>query len=272
MSSAFLCTACGTQFPPAEAPPAACPICEDERQYVPPAGQGWTTLPALRGTRKAAFRYEGEFLGLGAVPSFAIGQRALLVRTPQGNVLWDCIALIDDAVVDLIRGLGGLKAIAISHPHYYTTMAEWAAAFDVPVHLHAADRAWVMRSDPRLTFWEGERHALQPGLTLVRCGGHFPGASVLHVAEAAGGRGALLVGDLPQVATDNRHLGFQRSYPNYIPLGADVVRRIEAALDGLSFAAIYGAFWDRVIPTDGRAALHRSVERHIAWLARTDDT
>jgi DNA-directed RNA polymerase subunit RPC12/RpoP len=44
---AFICTACGAQFAPSEAPPARCPICEDERQYVPPRGQTWTTLPAL---------------------------------------------------------------------------------------------------------------------------------------------------------------------------------------------------------------------------------
>ena len=273
MPTAFICTACGTQFPPSEAPPESCPVCEDERQYVPPSGQGWTTLDGLRTTRKAVFRYEGEFLGLGAAAHFAIGERALLVRTPHGNVLWDCFALIDRAIFDLIEGLGGLAAIAISHPHYYTTMAEWSAAFGgVPVHLHAADRDWVMRSDDNLAFWEGERHEILPGLTLVRCGGHFPGASVLHVAEAAEGRGALLVGDLPQVATDNRHLGFQRSYPNYIPLGEKAVRRIAAALDGLAFDAVYGAFWNRVIPSGGREALSRSVERHVSWLGRDDDT
>ena len=64
-------------------------------------------------------------------PAFAIGQRALLLRTAGGNVLWDCIAL-DAATVTLIKGLGGIKAIAISHPHFYTTMVEWARAFDCP--------------------------------------------------------------------------------------------------------------------------------------------
>lgn len=267
MAEAFLCTACGTQYPPTARPPASCAICEDERQYVPASGQAWTTLAALRRSHKLVFRYEGAFLGIGIAPSFAIGERALLVRTPQGNLLWDCLPLVDRAGIELITALGGLRAIAISHPHYYTSMVDWSQAFGgVPVHLHAADRNWVMRPDARLAFWEGARKEIWPGLTLVRCGGHFRGASVLHVASAHEGRGALLVGDLPQVVPDGRHLGFMRSYPNYIPLGGKAVHRIATALEGLAFEAIYGAFWDGVIPERGRAALDASVARHLAWL------
>src|SRR5215204_1049159 len=80
-------------------------------------------------------------------PAFGIGQRAILAHTPAGNVLWDCLALIDEATVDLLNGLGGVSAIAISHPHYYTTMVEWSRALGgVPIYLHAADRQWVMRA------------------------------------------------------------------------------------------------------------------------------
>ena len=133
-----------------------------------------------------AFRDDGGMLGLSASPSFAIGQRALLVRTPAGNVLWDCISRIDQVTVDLINGLGGLTAIAISHPHYYTTMLEWSRAFgDIPVHLHAADRAWVMRDGAALAFWDGETKEIAPGLTLIRCPGHFDGGQLLHWADGA---------------------------------------------------------------------------------------
>ena len=44
---AFICTACGTQYSNAANPPAHCVICEEERQYVPPRGQTWTTMEAL---------------------------------------------------------------------------------------------------------------------------------------------------------------------------------------------------------------------------------
>ena len=155
---AFICTACGTQYPPSETAPPRCTICEDERQFVPLAGQSWTTLPALAATRFKAWRqHEPGIIGIGTQPAFAIGQRALLILTPHGNILWDCISLIDAATVALINGLGGLKAIAISHPHFYTTLVEWSRAFGgVPVHLHADDRRWVMQPAPCIELWQGE--------------------------------------------------------------------------------------------------------------------
>jgi hypothetical protein len=56
-------------------------------------------------------------------------------------VLWDCGTVLTDAGIAEVRRRGGLSAIAISHPHYYSTMLEWSAAFgDVPIHLHADDR------------------------------------------------------------------------------------------------------------------------------------
>ena len=39
-------------------------------------------------------------------PKFAIGQRALLVEAPGGNVLWDCVSLIDDATIAAVEALG----------------------------------------------------------------------------------------------------------------------------------------------------------------------
>src|SRR4029078_10914046 len=53
---AFICTACGTQYPPSAAPPGACPVCTDERQFVPASGQSWTTLEGLRKTHSNKFR------------------------------------------------------------------------------------------------------------------------------------------------------------------------------------------------------------------------
>ena len=140
MPAAFICDTCGSQFMPSEQPPPACPICEDERQFVPPGGQRWTTLDALaRGHFNCYRQYEPGLIGIGTLPKFAIGQRALLLRAGGGNILWDCISLIDAATVEIVNGLGGLAGIAISHPHYYGTMVEWSRAFGgAPIHLHAA--------------------------------------------------------------------------------------------------------------------------------------
>ena len=257
----FLCTTCGTQYPKTPAPPAACAICADERQYVNPLGQAWTTPDALARTHRNAFaEHEPGLLGIGTTPGFAIGQRALLVTTPVGNLLWDCISLLDPATERIIAALGGIAAIAISHPHYYAAMTSFARAFAAPILLHAADRVHVMDPDPAIRFWEGETLEALPGLTLIRLGGHFAGGTVLHWAAGAG---ALLSGDILQVGPDRR-VSFMRSYPNLIPLDAGTVRGIAAELVPWAFGRVYGAWWDRVIAAGGTEAVASSAARYIA--------
>jgi hypothetical protein len=253
----FICKACGTQFADADTPPDSCPICTDWRQYVPAAtGQQWTTLAELVADHANTIRDQGEFVGIGTRPSFAIGQRALLVPFGESNLLWDCITLLDDATAAEVERRGGLAAIAISHPHYYSCMVEWAQRFDCPIHLHAADAEWVMRSDPAIRFWEGERLELDHGLTLIRGGGHFDGGTILRRD------GALLVGDIIQVIPDRTHVGFMWSYPNLVPLPDAEVQRIAAAVEPFAYDAIYGAWWDAIIPADGPEIVRRSADRY----------
>jgi len=261
----FICTACGTQYAERAAPPRLCVLCEEERQYVPPRGQTWSTLETLRQSHTNTFReYEPGIIGIGSTPTFAIGQRALLVRTGNGNILWDCIATLDDATVTMIKGLGGVDAIAISHPHFYTTMVEWARAFVARIYLHAADKQWIMRNDPAVQLWDGETNNLWDSVTLIRCGGHFEGGTVLHWAGGAAGRGVVCAGDILTVATDRKWLSFMRSYPNFIPLSARTVAHIGAALAPFAFETIYGHYFDRVIDKDAKAVLEKSVARYVA--------
>jgi hypothetical protein len=206
--------------------------------------------------------YEPGVIGIGA--GFAIGQRALLLRTLGGNVLWDCVATLDAATVTAIKGLGGIQAIAISHPHFYTTMVEWAHAFDCHIHLNAADRAWIMRPDPAIYLWEGDTFKLWDGVTLIRCGGHFEGGSVLHWAGGAGKRGVVCAGDILTVATDRKWLSFMRSYPNFIPLSQKEVEHIGAAMAPFKFDVLYGHYFDRVIAKDAKQVLEKSIARYIA--------
>jgi hypothetical protein len=258
----FVCTACGTQYPDSDKPPASCAICEEERQYVPPRGQSWTTLEALAQSHMNGFReYEPNVIGIGA--GFAIGQRALLLRTPGGNVLWDCVATLDAATVTLIKGLGGIQAIAISHPHFYTTMVEWSRAFDAPVYLNGADRDWIMRKDSALHLWDGDRLTLWDEVTLIRCGGHFEGGTVLHWAGGAEGRGVVCAGDILAVTTDRKWLSFMRSYPNFIPLSAREVEHIGQAMAPFSFDVLYGHYFDRVIGSGAKQVLEKSIARYL---------
>ena len=257
----FICVTCGTQYPETNDPPASCPICEDERQYIGHDGQQWTTLEALREDHDNVIReVEPNLHGIGTEPKVAIGQRALLVRTPAGNLLWDCITLIDDATVEAVEALGGVDAIAISHPHYYASMIEWSHAFDAPLYLHAADREWVMRPDESIIFWEGETRPLFGDLTLVRCGGHFPGGTVLHWPAGAAGRGVLLTGDIINVVADRRCVSFMYSFPNLVPLSPAAVRGVVEPFD---YDRIYSAWWGTVVQAEGEAAVTRSADRYI---------
>lgn len=269
--SAFICGTCGTQYAPSEDPPPACLICTDERQFVPASGQSWTTLDRLRRSHTNKFRRLATGLTtIETTPAFGIGQRAILAHTPAGNVLWDCIALIDEATIDLLNGLGGVAAIAISHPHYYTTMVEWSGALGgVPIYLHADDRQWVMRTDPAVQFWEGDARPIGAGLTLVRLGGHFDGGTILHWADWNEGRGVLLSGDILQVVPSG-HVSFMWSYPNLIPLSAAKVRRIAERLEPIAFDAVYGAFSGRgQIDANGKRAVADSVQRYIGRISES---
>jgi hypothetical protein len=264
----YLCVTCGTQFAESARPPAHCPICEDERQYVHPDGQQWTTLEDLRASHKNIIKKEEDRLdSINTEPRFGIGQRAFLIQAEGGNVLWDCVGLLDDATIAKVKDLGGIAEIAISHPHYYTSMIEWSRAFGgAPIHLHEAERPWVMRPDPCVRFWTGESLELRGGLKLVRTGGHFEGYQVLHWPAGAGGKGALMAGDQPQICMDPKQVTFMYSYPNYIPLNGSQIRRIVECLDPLPFDRIYGAFFTRgkgIIPTRGKEIVLRSADRYL---------
>ena len=265
----FICVTCGTQFAESAEPPATCRICADERQYVGFNGQHWTTLEAMA---EAYENHVEEVIpGVWSVdtrPAFAIGQRALLVQHPDGNLLWDCIPLLDQDTTDRLEALGGVAAIAISHPHFYSSVIDWSHAFGgVPVYLHDADTAWVSRPDPCITFWAGDTFRVAEGLTLVRCGGHFDGSSVLHCAGAADGRGALLTGDTVKVGWDRASVSVMRSYPNLIPVGASVINRIEQTLAPLAFDQIHGAWTGHSILAGAKEIVARSLARYCQAIA-----
>jgi glyoxylase-like metal-dependent hydrolase (beta-lactamase superfamily II) len=209
---------------------------------------------------------------LATTPSVAIGQRALVVQTPNGNVMWDCITLVDDESIEALRRIGGLSAIAISHPHFYASMAAWSAAFaDCPIYIHAADGQWVQYPSPGLRLWQGETLEILPGVTLINTGGHFEGSIALHWADGMNAQGLLLVGDSLTVVMDRRYLSFMYSYPNLIPLPAASVRRIADSVRPFKFERIYGAWDGRHVIAGGKDAVERSAERYIRFLERLPD-
>ena len=264
----WTCDTCGAQFGDSGHPPAACPICDDERQYVNWNGQTFLTREPMADRHRGVWREDLGLTGLALEPSFAIGQRALLVPDGEGCVMWDCIPLATEEAIAHVRSLGGLKAIAISHPHYYGALADWSEAFgNIPVYLHGDDREWVTRPHSSIVYWSGDHHRISDDVLLVRSGGHFAGATMLHWARGADGKGALLTGDIAQVTMDRRFVSFMYSYPNYTPLNAAAVRSIADIVAPLGFDRIYGAWWGRNIAGGAKAAFAESVARYLAAIA-----
>ena len=266
------CAACAVEYPDSVAPPARCPVCEDERQYVPWSGQTWTSSdePSHSGHTLVIDDVEPGLYGVNTSPRIGIGQRALLLQTEAGNLLWDPTGFVDEESAELVRGLGGVAVIAASHPHMFGAQLEWSRLFgDVPVLVIEADRDWVQRPGPAIRFWSGSEEVL-PGVTLRVVGGHFPGSTVVYWDAGAGGRGVVLSGDTIFPTPDGKWATFMRSYPNTIPLSAAVVDRVATAVTDRPFDRLYGNFGG-VIDTDARAAVRRSADRYTAWVSGAND-
>ena len=151
-----ICGTCAVEY--ADPLPAVCPICRDERQWVPATGQRWTTLEDLQREGQKLTWSEGEpgrFV-LSCDPGVGIGQRTQVIATEQGTLLWDPVGYIDDAAVKWIRGLGPVLGIASSHPHMFGVQVEWAHALDAPIFVNEADAQWLGRHDALIRFWSGE--------------------------------------------------------------------------------------------------------------------
>lgn len=256
-----LCATCGTQYP-ADFTGDLCVICQDDRQYIPFSGQEWTSSDALLQNHSVKIeKLRDQLYELVIHPKFAIGQRALLVLSEQGNVLWDCIPLFDEATEVFIKQKGGLKAIVISHPHYYSTMAAWAERFDCPVYVHQEDKIWVMDPSPRLHFWKGNSLELWDGMSLLKIGGHFPGSSILKVPGLSE-KAALLCGDTFFLSPSREHISVMYSYPNNIPVPLAEIARIKALVTPLEFDDFYGHFPNLNLNGTAKATLLKSLDRY----------
>lgn len=265
-----ICETCGTQYA-TEMKPASCSICEDERQYVGWNGQRWTSHAALMKSHRQRIEDDDGLVALGVTPTFAIDQRALLLPTDAGNILWETLPLVTDEAVEEIEARGGVELIIISHPHFYASMGQWSDALGgVPMLTHEADRAWVQRPHPALEHWAGDELRLSPTVTLIRCGGHFEGSTALHWANGPTPGGALFSGDAMQVAVDRRHVSFMYSYPNLIPMRTRDVTAMRERIARYSFDNVYGYTWGRNIIGDARRAVDASFDRYLAAVARKE--
>ncbi|UVI37368.1 hydrolase [Brevibacterium spongiae] len=269
LENVTICRTCGVET--STPPPQLCPICDDDRQWVPTDGQQWTTREELEAEGHCLTVEEKEpgLFALRVKPRLGIGQTCYLACTDSGNLLFDVPPYIDAEAVAQVRELGGVAAIAASHPHMFGTQLEWSAAFDdAPVYVCRADIDWVQRRSSRLAAYFHEAAPL-PGITLHRTGGHFAGSAVA-VWTGADGTGVMLSGDSIGPVARQGWVTFMRSFPNYLPLSAAVVRRIAASVAVLDFDRMYGNF-GQVISAGAHSAVQTSAERYAEWVSGKHD-
>ncbi|KAF2636593.1 hypothetical protein P280DRAFT_408934 [Massarina eburnea CBS 473.64] len=285
-----ICFTCGTQYDaPLSSPPSSCRICDDPRQYVPPTGQTWTSLNECAQTQHnecTTDAHDPRIHYISTLPKVAaelppgladttttrkqlgIGQRSILIQTAAGNVLWDLVAFLDDATVEFVRERGGVKAIVISHPHFWTTHLEWARVFGCPVYLCSLDSQWLNTTDTH-----SARHFLTtttpiprlPSVTVIVAGGHFDGSMVLHWENK------LFIADtimsVPSAHTRTPRLpnttsyAFMYAYPNMIPLPPHKIHGIWTAIAPFGFTRTYGGFaGQNIVETDLRPEILSSMK------------
>jgi hypothetical protein len=267
MSTAWICVTCATQYAPSDMPPASCPVCEDDRQYVDWNGQQWTTHADLQKQFKLRIGDDDGLLAIAVDGTFAIPQRVLHLRTDAGNILWESLGLVTDEAVHALRNAGGVDRIVVSHPHFYSSMVEWSEALGgVEILLHEADRNWVRRPSDRIKYWSGDLLKLSNDVTLINTAGHFDSSTALHWTTGPRGR-TLFSGDSPHVTQDRRQVTFMHSVPNFTPMAPSAVRRMQRVLAPFDFDDVYGYSWGRNLIGNGRAIVDASFDNYLKRVA-----
>ncbi|KAJ7140248.1 beta-lactamase-like protein [Mycena crocata] len=262
----LLCIQCGTQYGVTEGL-TECHICDDPRESVAATGHAFTTLGKAKSSRKykniirQQYKNEPHIYTIQTQSILGIGQRCFLIKTAQGNILWDCIAYIDDATIKEINALGGVDAISISHPHFYTSHLTWSRAFkNAPVFLSAEEGHLISRPDEHgvRRFVTNKKFEILPGsgATRIKTGGHFPGSAVLHY------KNSMFVSDSLHVTRSalwdiNRKPGtsyyaFLWSHVNTIPLPPGEIAGIISAISPYEFDVAHGMFPDRDLRSDAK--------------------
>lgn len=257
-----LCTACGTQFP-VNFLDEFCSTCVEERQSIPATGQSWTTHTQLLQTHHTKIvKLKENLYEIVVSPKFAIGQRALLVLSESGNVLWDCIPLLDQNVIDFINEKGGLKAIAISHPHYYSNMNDWTQQFDCPVYLHHTDKKHIADFGKNIQLWSGSTLELWDDIRIENIGGHFDGSSILWMKNLYN-EGTILCGDTMYLSPSLKHFAIMYSYPNRMPLPLSEILRIKSRFEEISFDEVYGFYSYQNLSSNVKEIFTNSINRYL---------
>ena len=171
----LVCATCGVER---EERGLVCPICDDERQFMPPDGvQRWADPTALDVSVRVA-ELEPGLWGISLTGAPGIGQQAKIIQTDKGNVMVEVPAAINKDAVDAVLKLGNVVAIVPSHPHMFGCQSLWSAALGAPVYVAKADAEWLGVRPEGAVYWEGTLKVAS-GVVASSPGGHFPGSAAV---------------------------------------------------------------------------------------------
>jgi hypothetical protein len=262
-SHKFFCSTCGTQFTNAIYITKDCPICDNDRQFIPPNGQSWTKWNDLNiNYSNNINELVPNLFEIRTSPRFALGQKAFLIITPNGNVLWDCVSLLNESTIEFIKSKGGLKAIIISHPHFNASMSDWAEAFECPIYIHQNDQEFILSKSKYIQLWNGDEKELWDQMKIKLIGGHFPGSCILIVPFLSKGD-TILCSDTFWIAKNNKYVSVMYSFPNYIPVKISEIQRIKRVMKEVQFDQLIGSFDNQLLNANAKEILHASFDNYF---------
>ncbi|TXT07490.1 hypothetical protein VHUM_03210 [Vanrija humicola] len=279
-SSLPVCATCATQYP---APRRDCTHAKLSGSTDHPQARGATTSSATSRTRASRSsrpsRSSPSLRRVSISPACVKLTPAFLLETFEGSFIWDCSAVLTPPLIAHLTHLRRpLKAMAISHPHFFSTSLTWARALGVPLYINALDKEWYQRRESagadEVVFWSGTQR-LSSTLTLIECGGHFPGSCVLHWDRAAEpltsdadarapDTGLLLVADTVMVQPTQKGITFMWSIPNAIPLHPTDVLHIQNVLREYDYDSVSSTWPDRWVRAGAARIFDESVETYLS--------
>ncbi|BBN04693.1 hypothetical protein MPTK1_3g06910 [Marchantia polymorpha subsp. ruderalis] len=268
-----VCGHCGTMFGVGKAR-GDCVICTDDRQLgLLPWGQSWGTYSQLRRLEAPLLLRNAE-RDLVEISYTTKRQRCFLILNPLGNILWGSTTFLDDAAIVTIKKLGGIRAIAVSHPHELFGYAKWAVTFQCPVYIHERDKNLVVHNTEFIETWDGEELALCSQIKLIRLGGHYDGGAILHWTNNGldqDGKGVILCADMLQVGEDGQTVSSMRSYHNFIPISESDVQRIIWKLLSVEYERLYASGNIRDLPVNAKVLTNLSLEKYACVIHIPED-
>jgi hypothetical protein len=239
---AFVCTNCGFWQKFFETP-STCPICGDYRHVLPAHGWSFLGLEEARGLGRCVFEeVENGIWRYGTETPLGIAPLGYVIVRPEGNVGFEGTGWYDEAALEHIESIGGIRYLSASHPHSYGALWQLRERFEPEVILQAEDLPWATAFPPTWTF--DERLRIGDDAELLCTGGHFAGHTMLYLPE----RKIVFVGDALKFEIDpsdeRRATGVSthKAFVRRIPLTRREVERYREVFAALDFEQAWTPF------------------------------